>query len=72
MGEAARGVSAGTGRFFLIFDVGSGGSGVVGGFVEGRDGWGIVDAMVIQFSVTGSENEPRFLKSCLETRYYIS
>lgn len=47
-GEGPRGVSGGTGRFFLVFEVGSGGNAVVGGFVAGRDGCGIVDVMVVR------------------------
>lgn len=53
LGEAARELSRelspGTGRFFLVFAVGSGGNADVGGFVAGRDGVGIVDAMFTEY-----------------------
>ena len=56
-GEAPRGVSGGTGRFFLVLEVGNGGRAVVGGFVAGRDGWGIVDVMLIDSLVLFSLKE---------------
>lgn len=66
LGEAARGVSAGTGRFFFVFEVGSGGKAEVGGLVAGRDGVGIVDVMVIRFLVPSRDMNQGFglLKSC--------